>query len=123
MNRKVSILFALVLSALFVKAQAPYQATWESLDSHKMPAWYDDAKIGLSMHWGVYSVPAWAPRESGISYAEWYGKRMTEKENPTYTYHIANYGNDTYDYFNPKWKAEESQPTGRAKLTKQIGTT
>ncbi|NEW84179.1 MAG: alpha-L-fucosidase, partial [Mariniphaga sp.] len=41
-----------------VTAQEPYKATWESLDSHKMPQWYDDAKIGLSMHWGVYSVPA-----------------------------------------------------------------
>jgi hypothetical protein len=46
-------------------AQGPYEPTWESLDSHKMPQWYDDAKIGLSMHWGVYSVPAWAPREDG----------------------------------------------------------
>jgi hypothetical protein len=41
----------------------PYKPTWESLDTHKMPEWYNDAKIGLSMHWGVYSVPAWAPRE------------------------------------------------------------
>ena len=45
-----------------LQAQGPYKATWESLDSHKMPEWYKDAKIGLSMHWGVYSVPAWAPR-------------------------------------------------------------
>lgn len=70
----------------------PYQATWESLDSHKMPEWYNDAKIGLSMHWGVYAVPAWAPREKEISYAEWYGRRMMEPENPTYTYHREKYG-------------------------------
>ncbi len=77
---------------LLFQAQEPYKPTWESLDSHKMPAWYDDAKIGLSMHWGVYSVPAWAPREKGISYAEWYGYRMHEKGNPTVDYHRENYG-------------------------------
>ena len=71
-----------------------YKPTWESLDSHKMPKWYDDAKIGLSMHWGVYAVPAWAPREEGISYAEWYGFRMHEKGNPTVDYHKEKYGNN-----------------------------
>lgn len=103
-------------------AQAPYQATWESLDSHKMPSWYDDAKIGLSMHWGVYSVPAWAPREKGISYAEWYGRRMNEEENPTYAYHREKYGNDfNYDQFIPKWNAESYNPDDWAKFAKEMG--
>jgi alpha-L-fucosidase len=103
-------------------AQAPYQPTWESLDSHQMPKWYDDAKIGLSMHWGVYSVPAWAPRDNGISYAEWYGKRMTETDNPTYTYHRTKYGNDfTYDQFIPDWKAESYNPAEWAKFAKKMG--
>src|SRR5512133_2291725 len=94
--KRNSILFTglvigfLTCSSLF--AQSPYQPTWESLDSHQMPQWYDDAKIGLSMHWGVYSVPAWAPREKEISYAEWYGRRMHDTKNPTYAYHQAKYG-------------------------------
>ncbi len=55
----------LLLGALTpaLRAQEVYQPTWESLDRHQMPAWYDDAKIGLSMHWGVYAVPASAPRD------------------------------------------------------------
>jgi alpha-L-fucosidase len=121
MNRKLIFLIVTILSTLSVSAQAPYQATWESLDSHKMPAWYDDAKIGLSMHWGVYSVPAWAPRDKGISYAEWYGMRMTEKDNPTYSYHRTNYGNATYDDFIPKWKAENYKPEDWAKFAKKMG--
>src|SRR5512137_2157273 len=93
-------------------AQGPYKATWESLDTHKMPQWYDDAKIGLSMHWGVYSVPAWAPREDGISYAEWYGYRMKEPGNPTVDYHKQNFGeNFGYDDFIPLWKAEKYNPS------------
>jgi alpha-L-fucosidase len=119
-----TIVKIIVLSVLtsVVSAQDPYKPTWESLDSHKMPSWYEDAKIGLSMHWGVYSVPAWAPREKGISYAEWYGYRMHEKGNPTVDYHRENYGPDfSYDDFIPKWKAEEYDPAEWARFAKKMG--
>jgi alpha-L-fucosidase len=99
----------------------PYKATWESLDTHKIPKWYDDAKVGLSMHWGVYSVPAWAPREQGISYAEWYGFRMREAGNPTVDYHKVNYGDKTYDDFIPDWKAEKYNPDEWASFAKKMG--
>ncbi|HUX95642.1 MAG TPA: alpha-L-fucosidase [Bacteroidales bacterium] len=113
------ILFALTVA---LSAQGSYKAEWESLDKHKMPAWYEDAKIGLSMHWGVYSVPAWAPREKGISYAEWYGYRMHEKGNPTVDYHKENYGtNFTYDDFIPQWKAESFDPYEWARFAKKMG--
>lgn len=103
-------------------AQGPYEATWESLDRHKMPQWYDDAKIGLSMHWGVYSVPAWAPRERGTSYAEWYGNRMNSKNNATFAYHQEKYRADyPYDKFIPNWKAESYNPTEWAKFAKKMG--
>ncbi|NEW83827.1 MAG: alpha-L-fucosidase [Mariniphaga sp.] len=98
-----------------------YSPTWESLDSHKMPKWYDDAKIGLSMHWGVYSVPAWGPRENGTSYAEWYGWIMHEKGNPTVEYHKDHYGVKTYDDFIPKWKAESFKPDEWASFAKNMG--
>src|SRR5664280_1345350 len=101
MIRRITLLSCMIICIILsskLSAQAPYKATWESLDSHKMPAWYDDAKVGLSMHWGVYSVPAWAPRDKEISYAEWYGNNMDDKNNPTYEYHRQKYGNDfTYD--------------------------
>ena len=124
MNQKLNFIFCLMAGLLFsigLWAQAPYKATWESLDTHKMPAWYDDAKIGLSMHWGVYSVPAWAPREKEISYAEWYGNKMHEKGNPTVEYHKIKYGEATYDDFIPKWKAESYNPTQWAKFAKNMG--
>jgi len=91
MNRSVGVgitLMSAMLSLSSLCAQEPYKPTWESLDTHKMPAWYEDAKIGLSMHWGVYAVPAWAPREKEISYAERYGNRMHDTANPTFEYHL-----------------------------------
>jgi len=38
-----------------------YAPTWESVSSHPLPDWYDDAKLGILLHWGLYSVPGWAP--------------------------------------------------------------
>ena len=128
MKSKKVLLFCLlnvfILSFTFnkISAQDRYEATWESLNSHEIPQWYKDAKLGLSLHWGVYAVPAWAPRLSGISYAEWYGNRMKDQNNPTYQYHIDKYGSDfTYDDFIPLWKAESYNAKEWAKFAKQMG--
>ena len=47
--------------------QGPFRADWESLQKYKVPEWYRDAKFGIFIHWGVYSVPAfgseWYPRK------------------------------------------------------------
>lgn len=47
-----------VLSLLILIAKADYEPNWESLDSRPLPQWYDDAKVGIFIHWGVYSVPS-----------------------------------------------------------------
>ena len=62
-----------------------FEPTWESVRAHPLPAWYDDCKLGIFIHWGLYSVPAWAevtwelggePSEAEWHrhnpYAEWY---------------------------------------------------
>jgi alpha-L-fucosidase len=46
----------LLLSSTYVLSQ--YQPTWDSIDSRPLPAWYDEAKIGIFLHWGVFSVPS-----------------------------------------------------------------
>ena len=53
-----------------------YSPTWDSLDSRPIPTWFEDAKFGIFIHWGVYSVPAYRKVEQGIynSYAEWYAE-------------------------------------------------
>ena len=40
-----------------VIAAGPFDATWESLSRHRMPEWYEKSKLGIFVHWGVYSVP------------------------------------------------------------------
>lgn len=49
------LLILSVLTVLTVYGQ--YQPTWESLDARPLPAWYDDAKFGIFIHWGIFSVP------------------------------------------------------------------
>lgn len=37
---------------------ARFDPTWESLDARPLPAWFDQAKFGVFIHWGVFSVPS-----------------------------------------------------------------
>ena len=40
-------------------SETKYEPNWESIDARPLPAWYDDEKIGIFLHWGVFSVPAY----------------------------------------------------------------
>jgi alpha-L-fucosidase len=59
-----------------------YDATWESLDSRPLPQWYADAKVGIFIHWGVFSVPAFA---SGTD-AAWFWQAWNGQKNQDYVY-------------------------------------
>jgi len=87
-----------------------YEPTWESLDQRPMPAWFPDAKFGIFIHWGVYSVPAWRKVTEGryASYAEWYYARvMFSEKNGGKEFHDRNFGEDfEYRDFAPQFKAE-----------------
>src|ERR1700722_5446816 len=88
-----------------------YDPTLESLDKHPLPQWYADAKLGIFIHWGLYSVPGWAavdrpkviPHEDEAkwnAYAEWYYNTMRIPGSPTQAYHREHYGADFgyYDF-------------------------
>ena len=70
-----SIVFLFIANPL-LSAQE-YEPTWDSLDKRPIPEWFLDAKFGIFIHWGVYSVPAWRKVTEGryASYAEWYYAR------------------------------------------------
>ncbi|HID07992.1 MAG TPA: alpha-L-fucosidase, partial [Armatimonadetes bacterium] len=96
-----------------------YEPTWESLDKRPCPKWFDDAKFGIFIHWGVYSVPAWAPKGR---YAEWYWHDMQNKDGATWKFHVRTYGESfRYQDFAPMFKAELFDPTGWADLFVRAG--
>jgi alpha-L-fucosidase len=110
---------ALAAPARGVAAGGRYEPTWESLDSHPLPRWFDDAKIGIFIHWGIFSVPAWAPRGR---YAEWYPNDMRIAGGPTYEYHRRTYGADfAYRDFIPMFRAERWDPDEWAQLFRDAG--
>lgn len=51
---------------------AKYEATYESIYTHESPSWFDSAKYGILIHWGLFSVPGWGNTGSRENYAEWY---------------------------------------------------
>lgn len=55
----------------------PYEATYESVYSHESPSWYNNAKYGIFIHWGIYSVPGWGNKGAKENYAEWYLRLTT----------------------------------------------
>jgi alpha-L-fucosidase len=96
-----------------------YQPNADSLDTHPVPEWFDDAKFGIFIHWGAYSVPAWGPRGS---YAEWYDNYLNSPGSPTYQHHEATYGQDyDYDRFIDDWKAEKFDPNAWVDLFNDAG--
>jgi len=84
-----------------------YAATWGSLDRRPIPTWYLDAKFGVFIHWGVYSVPAWGKVGE---YAEWYWNHIesTKPEDAVWReFHRKNYGEHfNYQDFAPRFTAE-----------------
>src|SRR3954447_12659956 len=97
-----------------------YDPAWESLDKRPTPSWYTDAKFGIFIHWGVYSVPAFGPVGK---YAEWYWNALEKgptdngKPNPTYEFHKRVYGADfPYQNFAPMFLAEMYDPAYWAKV-------
>jgi alpha-L-fucosidase len=97
-----------------------YQADPGSLAAHEAPAWWRDAKLGVMMHWGLYSVPAWAPRGSDIiallrerpddaliltPYAEWCENSLKFPDGPTAAEHRRRWGERPYASFRTEFEA------------------
>ena len=99
-----------------VAAQGPFRASWESLETYTVPEWYLDAKFGIFIHWGVYSVPAFDN--------EWYPRNMYLKENPVFKHHVETYGPQSqfgYKDFIPRFKAEKFDANHWAELFRKAG--
>ncbi len=55
---QVTVFLAVVCCSLLPLTEQQYIANWTSIDSRPLPAWYDESKIGIFIHWGVFSVPS-----------------------------------------------------------------
>jgi alpha-L-fucosidase len=97
-----------------------YDATTESLRRHVVPEWFHDAKLGVMVHWGLYSVPAWAPLAGEAAEvvakggwgnwftnnpgAEWYANSIRLTNSPACGHHLDTYGRgQLYAGFAPRF--------------------
>jgi alpha-L-fucosidase len=99
-----------------VAAKGPYSASWDSLEKFKVPKWYEDAKFGIFIHWGVYCVPAFDN--------EWYPRDMYLMDNPVFKHHVETYGPQSkfgYKDFIPMFKAEKFNAHQWAELFRKSG--
>jgi len=99
-----------------VIAQGPYKDTWQSLSGYPVPKWYADAKFGIFIHWGPYSVPGFGN--------EWYPRNMYLKGTPEYSHHRKTYGEHKdfgYKDFIPMFKGERFDPAVWMKLFQDAG--
>lgn len=117
-----------------------YEPTLESLRKHQVPEWFQDAKLGIFIHWGLYSVPGWAPLTGELTaviakegwkswfaknpYAEWCLNSIRIKGSLSYQYHVKTYGeNFSYDDFVPLFNeaTKNWDPNDWADLFKKAG--
>jgi alpha-L-fucosidase len=110
-------LTTLLLISLFTNAQN-YQPDWSSLDKRPLPQWYQDAKFGIFIHWGVYSVPAFCSKGN---YAEWYQHALSSGDSATVAYHRNKYDDQSYYRFADQFRAELFDPGQWAKLIEASG--
>jgi alpha-L-fucosidase len=124
------VLFTFVLPVGLAAQAVRYEDNWESLDKRPSPQWFDDAKFGIFVLWGLYSVPAYAPPAPtrDTAYAETYwlnlaGHRGFEKDQgPTLDFHRKIYGADfRYQDFVPEFTAKLFNPDQWASLFVQSG--
>ena len=104
-----------------VNERGPWKPTWESLDQHRAPDWFLDAKLGIMLNWGMHSVPAWDKKRGGAMYPDAYGCAMYVDEGVR-AHHVQYWGADfQWDDFLPLFKAERYDPQALVKLFEQAG--
>ena len=99
-----------------VIAAGHFKDTWGSLAKYQVPQWYKEAKFGIFIHWGVYSVPAFG--------SEWYPRMMYIEGSPEYEHHRKTYGEQKefgYKEFIPMFRAERFDPAEWAELFADAG--
>ncbi|KAF2888161.1 hypothetical protein ILUMI_18011 [Ignelater luminosus] len=122
---KIILVICILYNVVAMGNRIRYEPNWESLDTRPLPQWYDDAKFGIFLHWGVYSVPSFG---SEWFWKSWKGKFVVITVlilnlNLNYVlFMLKNYPPGfTYQEFAKDFKAEFFNPNAWADLFKKSG--
>ena len=98
-----------------VNREGRYHPDWDSLAAHPTPDWYREKRLGIFLHWGPFSVPA---------YHDWYARNMYIKDSEEYKHHIEHWGAHKdfgYKDFIPMFKMENFDPEEWVRLFREAG--
>ena len=98
-----------------VNREGRYHPDWESLAAHPVPDWYREKRLGIFLHWGVFSVPA---------YHDWYARNMYIKDSEEYKYHLEHYGTPAeypFTRFIEDFRMEHFDPQEWVQLFREAG--
>lgn len=116
--KKIYLVFILLVSSFTMFSQS-VEPNWESIKSRPYPQWFSDAKLGIFIHWGLYSVPSYCGLES---YGEWYYRGLMVGDSSRVAFQKKNYGEDfEYSDFDKLFKAELFNADEWADLFKRSG--
>lgn len=112
------LVFLLALSYLYTHGKhvsgQHYDPTWASLDTRPLPPWYDEAKIGIFLHWGVFSVPSYM--------SEWFWEYWRTDNKQAKEFMAKNYRPGfTYAEFAPQFSTEFFNPSQWVDIFKESG--
>ena len=129
LSKKKFLTYFLIFSFIGTSfCQQQFESSWESLDKRKTPDWFSNAKFGIFIHWGLYSVPGFSNKGT---YAEWYWHALNEDPNTSNKnrrdrhfaitkFHNTFYGKDyPYSNFRNNFKAEFFDPDQWARIFKR----
>ena len=126
---KISTIWMITLGILITcfpgmkASDVPYDGSWESLQTMPVPAWFDDGKIGIFIHWGPYSAIGY--RKGGRGYAEHVPKMLYADPKHYYPYMKERWGKTPpefgYKDIIPEFKAEKWDPDAWARLFAKVG--
>ncbi len=119
-NLRGKLFLICLVTSISLSAQN-YQPNWESLDARPTPEWFTDAKFGVFICWGLYSVPAWSPAGQ---YSEWYQYWLQQGSHngQVRDFHNRTYGADfQFKDFAPQFKAELFDADEWASLLERAG--
>ncbi len=95
-----------------------YENNWQSLNTRPVPKWFGEAKFGIFIHWGLYSVPGYTGKGQ---YAEWYRQQLNDPNHPARAFHDRVYGGKKYEDFVSGFTAELFDADAWARLFQKSG--
>lgn len=107
-------------------AVGKYHPFGKSMDEHVCPEWFVDAKLGIFIDWGPWSVASWSPYVKGARlYPDWYEFKSRPEykgEDGVWEYHRKNWGEDFKpDHFLDLFRGEQFDASALMRLFAECG--